>query len=233
MGDTDSSDSDSSCWDDDQFSWDWDIPQDSSFAPGKDIGLLTYREMYEKVTTWHMKVAGEPLCVHGRLPRDSKERKAKPGEAPHIVQFYCSHGRDHGDQSGRISPKQPEAVRASRSNENMRTKFSDCSMRITVKREVGDNDGCAEVRDKLKGHQLHLTNTSKFQWYFDSAQRQASSKCKRTDNQHWAHSGHVKGKLVTGRVTPQVLKFIESLADQNITVPSTHFLHFEGHAYRW
>ena len=92
-----------------------------------------------------MKVAGEPLCLHGRLPR-----KAKPGEAPHIVQFYCSHGRDHGDQSGRISPKQPEAVRASRSNENMRTKFSDCSMRITVKREVGDNDGCAEVRDKLK-----------------------------------------------------------------------------------
>ncbi len=98
----DSRDSDSSCWDDDHCSWDWDIPQDRSFAPGKDIGFMTYRDMYEKVTAWHMKVAGETLCVHGRLPR-----RAKPGETPHIVQFYCSHGRDHGDQSGRISPKQP------------------------------------------------------------------------------------------------------------------------------
>jgi len=109
-----SSDSDSSCWDECQCSWNWDIPEGGGFAPGKDIGFMTYRDMYEKVTTWHMKVAGETLCVHGRLPR-----KAKPGEAPHIVQFYCSHGRDHGDQSGDISPKQPDAVRANRSNENM------------------------------------------------------------------------------------------------------------------
>ncbi len=70
-----SSDSDSSCWDECQCSWNWDIPQGDGFAPGKDIGFMTYRDMYEKVTTWHMKVAGETLCVHGRLPR-----KAKPGE---------------------------------------------------------------------------------------------------------------------------------------------------------
>ena len=136
----DSSDSDSACWNEGQCSWDWDIPQGGGFAPGKDIGLMTYREMYEKVTTWHMKVAGETLCVHGRLPR-----KAKPGEAPHIVQFYCSHGRDQAQQSGRVSPKQPEALRANRANENMRTKFSECSMQITVRRGIGVDDACAEV----------------------------------------------------------------------------------------
>jgi hypothetical protein len=64
--------------------WKWDVPVDESFAPGKDIGYMTYAEMYAKVNEWHTKVAGEPLCVHCRMPR-----AAKPGSAPHIVQFYC------------------------------------------------------------------------------------------------------------------------------------------------
>jgi hypothetical protein len=92
---------------------------------------MTYAEMYAKVNEWHMKVAGTSLCVHCRMPR-----KAKPGEdAPHIVQFYCSHGRDHGDQSGRKDPKAPQAVRADRSQEKIRTKFSNCCFSCTVDTE--------------------------------------------------------------------------------------------------
>ena len=52
--------------------WKWDVPVDQHFAPGKDIGVMTYAEMYAKVNEWHMKAAGTSLCVHCRMPRGAK-----------------------------------------------------------------------------------------------------------------------------------------------------------------
>ncbi len=133
--------------------------------------------MYAQVNEWHTKVAGEPLCVHCRMPRG-----AKPGSAAHIVQFYCSHGRGHGDQNGRKEPKAPQAARADRSQEKIRTKFSQCCFNCTVCRDVPeDDDDSAEVPEPpraqaagdtavkgISGHQKHLKNATKFLWYFDS-----------------------------------------------------------------
>ena len=173
---------------------------------------MTYAEMYAKVNEWHTNVAGEPLCVHCRMPRG-----AKPGSAPHIVQFYCSHGRDHGDQSGRKEPKTPQAARADRSQEKLRTKFSQCCFNCTVRRDVPeDDDDSAEVLEPLpaqaagdtavkglSGHQKHLKNATKFLWYFDSIKRQESRKTRgpKPDNQQWAHSGHLKSYHHVGKVT--------------------------------
>jgi hypothetical protein len=39
--------------------WEWDVPQQGKFAHGKNIGVVTYREMYETVIQWHTKEAGE------------------------------------------------------------------------------------------------------------------------------------------------------------------------------
>ncbi len=121
--------------------WKWELPVEDSFAPGEDIGHMTYAEMYATVNAWHMKVAGTPLCVHCRMPRG-----AGPGSAPHIVQFYCSHGRNHGDQSGRKEPKAPQAVRHDRTQEKIRTKFSQCCFSCTVRRDVPEDDENSSAR---------------------------------------------------------------------------------------
>ena len=95
-------------WCDGESDWSWSIPSSRAFGPGKELGLLTYREMYDKVIAWHTKEGGESLCVHCRLPKGD----SRPGAPPHIVQFSCGHGRDYGDQCGRKTPKNPDAVRA-------------------------------------------------------------------------------------------------------------------------
>jgi hypothetical protein len=63
-----SSDSESEWNSEEDCEWEWDIPQQGNFAPGKNIGMMTYREMYDTVIKWHTKAAGEQLCVHCRLP---------------------------------------------------------------------------------------------------------------------------------------------------------------------
>jgi hypothetical protein len=204
---------------------------------------MTYAEMYAKVNEWHTKVAGEPLCVHCRMPR-----AAKPGSAPHIVQFYCSHKRDHGDQSGRIEPKAPQAARADRSQDKIRTKFSQCSFNCTVRRDVPEeDDDFAEVPEqpraqpagdpavkRLSGHQKHLKNATKFLWYFDSIKRQQDKTRKRgpksQDNQHWAHSGHLKSYHHVGKVTPYILSELRRLAEENVAVPSMQSLVFKKYS---
>ena len=217
--------------------WKWDVPVDQHFAPGKDIGVMTYAEMYAKVNEWHMKAAGTSLCVHCRMPRG-----AKPGaDAPHIVQFYCSHGRDHGDQSGRKEPKAPEAVRADRTQEKIRTKFSNCCFSCTVRRDVLEDDDAAsseassDVRagpgSALSGHQKHLKNTTKFLWYFDNVQRQKTRKTRgpkpQNVNEQWSHSGHLKSSHHVGKVTPDMLSEIKRLITENIGVPSMQSLLFK------
>ncbi len=208
--------------------WKWELPVEDSFAPGEDIGHMTYAEMYATVNAWHMKVAGTPLCVHCRMPRG-----AGPGSAPHIVQFYCSHGRNHGDQSGRKEPKAPQAVRHDRTQEKIRTKFSQCCFSCTVRRDFPEDDENSEVVPDVSvgaeagkgptGHQKHLKNPTKFLWYFDSVKRQ--QRCKRRgpqsqDNQQWTHSGHLRSSHIEGKVTPEISKEIETLVCENVAVPS-------------
>ena len=119
-------DDDDEVWCDCESDWTWSIPQTAAFRPGKELGLLTYREMYEKVIGWHSKVGGESICVHCRLPKGD----SRPGALPHIVQFYCGHGRDHGDQCGKKPPKNPEALRAQRHEEKLRTKYTECHFKV-------------------------------------------------------------------------------------------------------
>ena len=63
------------------------------------------------MTAQHLKFVGEPLSLNCRVPK-----KATPGEVSHTVQFYCTHGRDHEEQSDRIEPKEPEADEPSSPN---------------------------------------------------------------------------------------------------------------------
>ena len=100
-------DQDDDEWCDGESDWSWSIPSSRAFGPGKELGLLTYREMYDKVIAWHTKEGGESLCVHCRLPKGD----SRPGAPPHIVQFSCGHGRDYGDQCGRKTPKNHSAKR--------------------------------------------------------------------------------------------------------------------------
>jgi hypothetical protein len=75
-------------WGDCEADWTWSIPPTSAFRPGKDLGLMTYREMYEKVIAWHTKEGGESLCVHCRLPN---------GSTPRITQLFSfSRGSSYG-----------------------------------------------------------------------------------------------------------------------------------------
>ena len=93
------------------------------------------------------------------------------------------------DQSGRKEPKALQAVRADRSQEKIRTKFSQCCFNCTVSRNVPeDDDDSAEVPDARaeadgdtaikghSGHHKHLKNPTKFLWYFDSIKRQQNRK---------------------------------------------------------
>jgi hypothetical protein len=167
--------------------WSWDVPQQGKFAHGKNIGVMTYREMYETVIQWHTKEAGEHLCVHCRLPynKSGSDKTA----CPQYVTFYCCHSRDHGDQAGRKSPINAGAARAKRTEEKLRMKYTDCGFKCTVRRICNEGDGCAPAppagTKALSGHQLHMTNTNKFMWYFDSVSRQNqfNQKGPRTDNQ--------------------------------------------------
>jgi hypothetical protein len=171
-----------------------------------------------------MKVAGTPLCVHCRMPR-----KARPGEdAPHIVQFYCSHGRDHGDQSGLKDPRAPQAARADRSQEKIRTEFSNCSFKCTVRRDVLEDDDDASLAAPVAvsgpdKKPKHLKNQTELLGYFDSIKRQQERKTrgpKSQDNQVWTHSGHLKSTHTVGKVTPDMLSEIGKMAEENIAVPS-------------
>lgn len=217
--------SDESEWDSEEDClWEWDIPQQASFAHGKNIGMMTYREMYETVIQWHLKVAGEQLCVHTRLPY-SKSGSDKTACPSHVT-FYCGHSRDHGDQAGTKSPANAGAARADRTEEKLRTKYTECGFKCTVRRMCTDSDGSAPLpkagTKALKGHQLHMTNPHKFMWYFDSVSRQnqLNQKGPRTDNQKWVHKGHLKGLLSTGRLNETHEKYIEDMVHQNVSVPS-------------
>jgi hypothetical protein len=148
--------SDESEWDSGKdCEWEWDIPQQGGFAHGKNIGMITYREMYETVIQWHLKVAGEHLCVHTRVPY-SKTGSDKTACPSHVT-FYCGHSRDHGDQAGTKSPVNAGAARAVRTEEKLRTKYTDCGFKCTVRRICSDSDGCAPLpldgTKPPKGHQ--------------------------------------------------------------------------------
>ena len=209
-------------WCDCESDWTWSIPPTAAFRPGKELGLLTYREMYEKVIAWHTKVGGESLCVHCRLPNGD----SRPGAPPHIVQFYCGHGRDYGEQCGRKPPKNPEALRAQRHEEKLRTKFTDCHFKCTVRRDVGPDDACAVVRPaspghkQVTGHKMHLTNETKFLWYFDSPQRRQGISGPKQDLHNWTHTGHLKNALPTGKVTEAILTYIKNQVSHCVAVPS-------------
>jgi len=222
------SSSESSEWDSEEdCEWQWDVPQHGSFAPGKNIGMKTYREMYDTVIQWHTKAAGEQLCVHCRLPY-SKSGADKTA-CPSSVTFYCGHGRDHGSQAGRKSPVNEGAARADRTEEKLRTKYTECGFKCTVRRICTESDGCAPVQaplldgtKALSGHNLHMTNPHKFMWYFDSVSRQEELKQKgpRTNNQNWTHTGHLKGLVTTGRLNAVHKNYIEELVNQHVGVPS-------------
>jgi hypothetical protein len=215
-------DQDDDEWCDCESDWSWSIPTSRAFAPGKELGLLTYREMYDKVIAWHTKEGGESLCVHCRLPKGD----SRPGAPPHIVQFSCGHGRDYGDQCGRKTPKNPDAVRAQRHEEKLRTKYTDCHFKCTVRRDVGSNDGCAVVRSaseggkQMTGHKLHLTNETKFLWYLDSADRREGNSGPKQGLHLWTHSGHLKNKLPTGKVSEAIMTYIQKEVSHCVSVPS-------------
>jgi len=204
--------------------WEWGVPEQGRFAPGKDIGLMTYKEMYDTVIQWHIKAAGEHLCVHCRLPYCKSG--ANKAACPAIVTFYCGHGRDHGNQAGHKSPVNETAARVDRTEEKLRTKFTECGFKCTVRRVCMEGDGCAPQPEDgtkaLSGHHLHLTNPHKFMWYFDSFSRQESFKQKgpRTENQQWTHSGHLKGSVNMGRLSDIHHQYIEDLVNQHVGVPS-------------
>jgi hypothetical protein len=152
-------------WDSEEdCQWEWDVPEQGKFAHGKNIGSMTYREMYETVIQWHTKEAGEHLCVHCRLPYNKSG--ANKSACPSHVTFYCCHSRDHGNQAGRKSPVNEGAARANRTEEKLRTKYTDCGFKCTVRRICNEGDGCAPMppagTKALSGHQLHMTNPHKF-----------------------------------------------------------------------
>jgi hypothetical protein len=212
-------------WDSEEdCEWEWDVPEQGRFAHGKNIGYMTYREMYDTIIQWHIKEAGEHLCIHGRLPYNKSG--ADKTACPSYVTFYCCHTRDHGNQAGRKSPVNEGAARANRTEEKLRMKYTDCGFKCTVRRICSEGDGCAPVPQQgakaLSGHQLHMTNLHKFMWYFDSVSRQQSfnQKGPRTDNQKWTHKGHLKGLIKMGRLNDQHKIWIEEMVNQNIGVPS-------------
>lgn len=105
-----------------------------------------------------------------------------------------------------------------------------------------DDDDSAEVLEPLpaqaagdtavkglSGHQKHLKNATKFLWYFDSIKRQESRKTRgpKPDNQQWAHSGHLKSYHHVGKVTPDILKDLGQMAEENVAVPSMQSLLFK------
>ena len=69
-------------WDSEEdCQWEWDIPQQASFAHGKNIGMMTYREMYETVIQWHLKVAGANRKQRAQPGRQKLDRRRGVADA--------------------------------------------------------------------------------------------------------------------------------------------------------
>jgi hypothetical protein len=77
----------------------WDMMDDRNFVlqPGyKFPRAMTYTQMVSQVNLEVQKVGSDPV-------RPNIKRKLQIGgvSVPSLVNFYCQHGRSHGDQVGK------------------------------------------------------------------------------------------------------------------------------------
>lgn len=188
-----------------------------TFAEGRKFLNMTYSELWETIQNLHVANGGLHLDVHGR-PFGTKAEDMLPGK----IKFYCPHIRDHKDQKGRKPLKNPEAARAHREAEEKRVFFKQsdpCQFHFFVRRDVASEvPEYVEGTTKL-GHKQYMLNPTKCDWYIDSEEEQKKDHRHRT-RAVLVHKGHPRNILPVGKITPEIMATIESMAKHQVTVAS-------------
>lgn len=187
-----------------------------TFHAGREFSNLTYAELYETIQTLHISAGGLHLDVQCR-PFGSKSADCLPGK----VKFYCPHAREHADQCGRKEKKNEEGPRSDRKGDMRRVYFNKaepCHFQFFVRRKqesVVPQHGGTEKAVHLE----YMKCPTKSDWYIDGEQRQKLEGRKRTPAVY-THTGHPRNVMPVGKVTPDILKYIEELAKHQVTVAS-------------
>ena len=162
----------------------------------------TYQEMGSQVALHVQKVGSDPV-------RPNIKRKLQIGgvSVPSLVNFYCQHGRSHGDQVGKKPVKDTSKHRASRSAEPRSILFSKCCLSFNIVLDPSFLHGVEEEDSDAEDHPSadataaeSLTSEGVLSQKKTSSMGSQSPSLSRTDVHRWMvqpqHTGSRKGRPV-------------------------------------
>jgi hypothetical protein len=153
---------------------------------------LSYQELYLAVNYKHqVEGGGEPLKTRAfyKTPEDL---------LPYQIHFYCSHSRDHVSENKCCEakvPKNADATRASRAQEDRRSSYTKCKYSITVRLDrthIAQTYEGFDAQTNVRG----LKSKVKGRWFVDSHEDfQADIKVARLFMLPSAVQGHLRTTL--------------------------------------
>jgi len=183
----------------------WDMMDDRKFvlrAGYKFPHAMTYPQMVSQVNLEVQKVGSDPV-------RPNIKHKLVIGgcSVPSVVNFYCCHGRSHGEQVGKKPVKDATKRRASRSTEPRSILFSKCCLSFNVVLDPsflhGVEEGDSDAEDGPASHATAAessTSDGVLSQKKSSSAGTESTSLSHTDAHHWMvqaqHTGTRKGRPV-------------------------------------